>query len=181
MDGWQQSSSVAIDSSPKSRLQAAALLTQYLKEQKARGKNSLLLSPEALRALPNLAGNLSAAGDQITPQADGAPGTASPASGAPKAPVVSPSSVSGSDGEDDEKALVKQKALQLRTIRQEIEANPELSGMESLRDTCVFAVGNANADLMFVGEAPGSEEEKQRQPFVGPAGQLLTKLSKPWD
>jgi DNA polymerase len=40
----------------------------------------------------------------------------------------------------------------------------------------VFAVGNPDADLMFIGEAPGAEEEKQREPFVGPAGQLLTKI-----
>jgi len=40
----------------------------------------------------------------------------------------------------------------------------------------VFASGNPNADLMFVGEAPGYEEEKQKKPFVGPAGQLLTKI-----
>lgn len=40
----------------------------------------------------------------------------------------------------------------------------------------VFATGNPDADIMFIGEAPGAEEEKQREPFVGPAGQLLTKI-----
>jgi DNA polymerase len=40
----------------------------------------------------------------------------------------------------------------------------------------VFAVGNPEAELMFIGEAPGAEEERQREPFVGPAGQLLTKI-----
>jgi DNA polymerase len=40
----------------------------------------------------------------------------------------------------------------------------------------VFATGNPEADIMFIGEAPGAEEEKQREPFVGPAGQLLTKI-----
>lgn len=40
----------------------------------------------------------------------------------------------------------------------------------------VFGVGNIDAQIMFVGEAPGAEEEKQGEPFVGPAGQLLTKM-----
>ncbi|MGB2710439.1 MAG: uracil-DNA glycosylase [Conexibacter sp.] len=44
------------------------------------------------------------------------------------------------------------------------------------RTTVVFGAGNANADLMFVGEAPGANEDKQGLPFVGQAGKLLDKL-----
>lgn len=44
------------------------------------------------------------------------------------------------------------------------------------RRQVVFGVGNPNADLMFVGEAPGEEEDRQGEPFVGRAGQLLTKI-----
>ncbi|MBM4078821.1 MAG: uracil-DNA glycosylase [Planctomycetes bacterium] len=40
----------------------------------------------------------------------------------------------------------------------------------------VFGAGNPNADLMFVGEAPGYHEDLQGEPFVGPAGQLLTRM-----
>ena len=40
----------------------------------------------------------------------------------------------------------------------------------------VLGVGNLDAQIMFVGEAPGAEEEVQGEPFVGPAGQLLTKM-----
>ena len=40
----------------------------------------------------------------------------------------------------------------------------------------VFGVGNLDAQIMFVGEAPGAEEEVQGEPFVGPAGQLLTRM-----
>jgi DNA polymerase len=40
----------------------------------------------------------------------------------------------------------------------------------------VFGAGNANADLVFVGEAPGAEEDRQGLPFVGRAGRLLTQL-----
>jgi len=44
------------------------------------------------------------------------------------------------------------------------------------RTTIVFGVGHAAADLMFVGEAPGRDEDVQGVPFVGRAGQLLTKI-----
>jgi uracil-DNA glycosylase family 4 len=44
------------------------------------------------------------------------------------------------------------------------------------RTQIVFGVGNPNADLMFVGEAPGRDEDVQGFPFVGRAGQLLTKI-----
>jgi len=40
----------------------------------------------------------------------------------------------------------------------------------------VFGVGNPNADLMIIGEAPGAEEDKQGEPFVGKAGQLLNDI-----
>jgi DNA polymerase len=44
------------------------------------------------------------------------------------------------------------------------------------RRQIVFGVGNPSADLMFVGEAPGADEDMQGEPFVGRAGQLLTKI-----
>jgi DNA polymerase len=44
------------------------------------------------------------------------------------------------------------------------------------RTQVVFGVGNPEADLMFVGEAPGADEDEQGVPFVGRAGQLLTKI-----
>ncbi len=44
------------------------------------------------------------------------------------------------------------------------------------RRQTVFGVGNPRADLMFVGEAPGADEDAQGEPFVGRAGQLLTKI-----
>src|SRR5205814_6259790 len=44
------------------------------------------------------------------------------------------------------------------------------------RKNVVFGVGDINAQLMFVGEAPGADEDIQGEPFVGKAGQLLTKI-----
>ena len=50
--------------------------------------------------------------------------------------------------------------------------------LASTRTQVVFGTGNPNADLMFVGEAPGRDEDLQGAPFVGRAGQLLTDIIK---
>lgn len=52
----------------------------------------------------------------------------------------------------------------------------ELCPLSETRTNVVFGSGNADADLMFVGEAPGAEEDRQGLPFVGRAGGLLTEL-----
>ena len=44
------------------------------------------------------------------------------------------------------------------------------------RTNVVIGVGNRNADIMFVGEGPGQQEDLQGEPFVGPAGKLLDKM-----
>jgi DNA polymerase len=49
-------------------------------------------------------------------------------------------------------------------------------GLGTLRDQLVFAAGDPGSDLMFVGEAPGGEEEEQKKPFVGPAGKKLDQI-----
>jgi uracil-DNA glycosylase len=49
-------------------------------------------------------------------------------------------------------------------------------GLANGRTQVVFGVGNADADVMFIGEAPGFHEDKQGEPFVGAAGQLLTRM-----
>jgi DNA polymerase len=51
-----------------------------------------------------------------------------------------------------------------------------LQAAHAERRQIVFGVGNPDADLMFVGEAPGADEDIQGIPFVGRAGQLLTKI-----
>ena len=49
-------------------------------------------------------------------------------------------------------------------------------GLAQTRTSVVFGSGNTNADLIFIGEAPGAEEDRQGVPFVGAAGQLLTRM-----
>jgi DNA polymerase len=65
----------------------------------------------------------------------------------------------------------------LNALRVEIGPDCRLCKLHTLgRKQVVFGVGNPNADLMFVGEAPGADEDIQGEPFVGRAGQLLTKI-----
>ena len=66
--------------------------------------------------------------------------------------------------------------LNLIEIREEIGDCTRCKLHTQGRKQIVFGVGNPNADLMFVGEAPGADEDVQGEPFVGRAGQLLTKM-----
>ncbi|MDH3714985.1 MAG: uracil-DNA glycosylase, partial [Gammaproteobacteria bacterium] len=50
--------------------------------------------------------------------------------------------------------------------------------LHETRNNVVFGVGEHNASLMFIGEAPGAEEDRQGEPFVGAAGQLLNAMLK---
>ncbi|MGB2601773.1 MAG: uracil-DNA glycosylase [Candidatus Omnitrophota bacterium] len=67
------------------------------------------------------------------------------------------------------------KKMTLKTLEEEVSGclRCELSGT---RTNVVFGEGDSRADLMFIGEAPGGDEDKQGRPFVGRAGQLLTKI-----
>src|SRR5919201_186749 len=65
----------------------------------------------------------------------------------------------------------------LAAIRDDLGADCSRCKLHTLgRTQVVFGVGNPSADLMFVGEAPGADEDIQGEPFVGRAGQLLTKI-----
>lgn len=55
-------------------------------------------------------------------------------------------------------------------------ANTVLIPLDETRNKPVFGVGNPNSDLLVIGEAPGADEDKQGEPFVGRAGQLLNKI-----
>ena len=65
----------------------------------------------------------------------------------------------------------------LAAIKAEIGPDCSRCKLHTLgRRQIVFGVGNPDADLMFVGEAPGADEDVKGEPFVGRAGQLLTKI-----
>jgi len=68
------------------------------------------------------------------------------------------------------------KATVFASLRQRAMACVKCSHLASSRKNVVFGVGNINSELMFVGEAPGADEDAQGEPFVGRAGQLLTRI-----
>ncbi len=64
----------------------------------------------------------------------------------------------------------------LKAVYHEARSCTKCPQLAATRTTVVFGSGNADADLMFVGEAPGKNEDEQGLPFVGQAGKLLDKL-----
>ena len=180
------------------RTRALGLLTAHLDQRRAAGQTHVWLSPEAravlreielarraaARAGPAGSGSVAASpagrGSEATPSGGRAsPPAASPARieavaiqpPAPPASVPADFPLSPPAGSDRQRRLdeVKAGVMDCPHFRALIEAG-------SLRDVMVFAVGNPHSPLMFVGEAPGAEEERQREPFVGPAGQLLNRI-----
>jgi uracil-DNA glycosylase family 4 len=70
------------------------------------------------------------------------------------------------------------KAKLLTAIRERVRACVKCSHLACSRTQTVFGVGNPDADLIFIGEAPGVDEDQEGEPFVGRAGQLLTRIIK---
>ncbi len=68
------------------------------------------------------------------------------------------------------------KEAALAELRVKALACTRCPNLASSRTTVVFGVGTVQARLMFVGEAPGADEDEQGEPFVGKAGELLTRM-----
>jgi uracil-DNA glycosylase len=64
----------------------------------------------------------------------------------------------------------------LKAVQARVAVCTKCPKLASSRTQTVFGVGNPDAEVMFVGEAPGADEDAQGEPFVGRAGQLLTKI-----
>jgi DNA polymerase len=90
-----------------------------------------------------------------------------PAAKPPVAPLTAPAPVAAS-AEDREKALA--------AVAQRVAACTRCAELARTRTQTVFGVGNPKAQLAFLGEAPGADEDLQGEPFVGRAGQLLTDM-----
>lgn len=150
---------------------ASNLLKQHLLQRQLQGVTHVPLRPEALEKLSGLGRKPAAREAPAPPQ----PIAVEPAPEArqildnppPEATKVALLEVAG--------GTVEEKLAALRALAETWEPARALN---SLRQTMVFAVGDPRASLMFVGEAPDAEDEKLREPFVGPAGQKLTLILK---
>jgi len=130
---------------------------------------SLVLGPfDGLRVVPS-----NVEGRQAQDERDGSPFGVTPEGARNASPLV----VSSSNHESAAPAtFFKDSAEALVAVRTELGDCTRCKLHAQGRTQIVFGVGNPNADLMFVGEAPGGEEDIQGIPFVGRAGQLLTKI-----
>lgn len=72
--------------------------------------------------------------------------------------------------------IVTDKAAQLAALAQEIEAHNVTPHLKATATQLVFGVGSPDADIVFIGEAPGKNEDLQGEPFVGAAGKFLNEM-----
>jgi uracil-DNA glycosylase family 4 len=84
----------------------------------------------------------------------------------PVAPVLSPGTPLSPEA----------KAQAIAELRERALVCVKCPNLVATRKNVVFGVGDTSAQIMFVGEAPGADEDAQGEPFVGAAGQLLTKI-----
>lgn len=136
----------------------------------------LATSPAPARA------SASASASKSTPPAKAPVGRTNPFAPARTAAVAAtPKKVSSpppsiTTAKIDGKNLSTDKKQQLLDeLRAKIESSPHC-GLEKTCTHLVFGEGDPNADIVFVGEAPGFEEDQRGQPFVGRAGHLLTDI-----
>lgn len=89
-------------------------------------------------------------------------------------PVVKPTS--SGNAATTSPSLISGREWTLDSLREAALRCTECPHLVRSRRQVVFGVGNPQAELMFVGEAPGADEDAEGEPFVGRAGQLLTKI-----
>ncbi len=152
---------------------------QHLQELKSRGVRYVPVSPETLRALSQPGQNPPAArmASAPTPSQSGIGirklGPDAPALAVGELPLALP-------GEPQSQIVNPkspiEKAAGFAELRQRAMVCVKCSHLAASRKNVVFGVGSIEAELMFVGEAPGADEDEQGEPFVGKAGQLLTRI-----
>lgn len=82
----------------------------------------------------------------------------------------------GADAVPGETLSLEERRERLADLEQQVAACTRCQELAGARTQTVFGVGNPEARIMYVGEAPGSDEDRQGEPFVGRAGQLLNKI-----
>jgi DNA polymerase len=148
---------------------------QHLEDLKSRDVRHVAVSSETLRALSQ-------------PPATGTPASgparaerqkpAGSETGAPQ-PVAEQTALLALPGETVPASAPldpQAKAAAFAALRERALACVKCPHLASSRKNVAFGVGNIDAQLMFIGEAPGADEDEQGEPFVGKAGQLLTKI-----
>lgn len=90
-------------------------------------------------------------------------------------PSVPTNGITMSNLRDDSLSL-DDRITELGKVAERVAACRKCQELAETRTQTVFGVGNPDADIMFIGEAPGADEDEQGEPFVGKAGQLLNSI-----
>ncbi len=148
------------------------LAMAYLDNLKASGVKFVPVSPETLAALaappPRQIRSLSASPVLFPPSGEAAEAARPPSQAVFE--LAAPASAAG--GNLDPAA----KEAAMAEVRSRASVCQKCPRLAASRKNVVFGVGDIHSPLMFVGEAPGADEDAQGEPFVGKAGQLLTKI-----
>ena len=153
---------------------------QHLEGLKSRGVRHVAVAPETLRALAQPAPRTAAPSPELRSSRREAALTEKPEIGNRK-PEIDSSLLTSAPTIISSPALAaplsaEAKAAAFAALRERALACVKCPHLASSRKNVVFGVGSIDAQLMFVGEAPGADEDEQGEPFVGKAGQLLTKI-----
>jgi uracil-DNA glycosylase len=143
---------------------------QYVEALKAAGTKCVPVNTETLAALAVPHPRWVARPVAATPAPQ-------PVPSASRRTIPSPLDSANSTAISPETAMKKEaKVTALAALRQQVLCCQLCPALAKARTHVVFGVGNVHSSLMFVGEAPGADEDAQGEPFVGKAGQLLTKI-----
>jgi DNA polymerase len=161
---------------------------QHLQELKERGVRFVSLSPDTLAGLSQARPAAPARSSSVPPAPAPRPVATPPAKPIPitsksaePEPVLAQTLSLPLPGETPAPVAApalspEAKAAAFAELRQRALACVKCPSLAAARKNVVFGVGDINAQLMFIGEAPGADEDDQGEPFVGKAGQLLTKI-----
>ena len=114
-------------------------------------------------------------GGAPAPPGAGAAATPTATSQAGRSAAPSPAGPDAAQGSLDETSLPPFRAETLDAIRADL-GDCQRCALHATRTKLVFGVGSPTARLMFIGEAPGADEDRRGEPFVGRAGQLLDRM-----
>lgn len=146
------------------------VLGHYLRLRMALGERTLLLNPEWRKAAVKLSRRPVEVEGQLGDQVAGEelPRTAVSTGGRLLEPMR---------GQALSRRLSRSEKLgELEALQERARACVKCPHLAAFRQTVVFGEGDPEAAIMFVGEAPGADEDRSGRPFVGAAGQLLTKM-----
>lgn len=160
-------------------MQSSRALRQQLESLRAAGVTHLVRTTMAIPATIETKPNPEVAVAETVTQARPQRGVLLPVEPAPMPRVAKPAPTLPEPVPFQALDLPKpERVAQLQVLQQKVAKCRRCDELARTRTQTVFGVGNPEAKILFIGEAPGADEDKQGEPFVGRAGQLLNDIIK---